>query len=383
MPLPARDLWAKIQKETQGKSDRDQLRILHRYLDEWHDSWKGPYWDLKERLRKLVHKLENTESVKSRGQQDSFHVKRQGNAQVGLIGPPNCGKSALVYALSGAPTAIADYPFATQHPVPGMLVCPGGALQIVDTPPIVPGLWQGEGSGRMLLSLISIMDAVALVVDLSEDPLPQMEVTLAELSAMQIETVPAPLETVLHVKGKEGIKFQGCEISKAEQTIARKLLTTAQIDHAEIAVPYRFSETQLRAQVDRRKLMPSLILANKDDSTGAPDRIAQLAEAYPEYRLLAVNFTSEDRLDALVDSLLWLLGFICVQVLDRPDPEAAAAPHLVPRSSSVADVTACTSSAKDGLIKGARIWGDSAGQPGQTVGLHHLVADGDLIHLHE
>ena len=62
MPLPARDLWAKIQKEIRGQPEREQLRILQSYLDGWHDSWKGPYWDLKERLRKLVRKLENTES---------------------------------------------------------------------------------------------------------------------------------------------------------------------------------------------------------------------------------------------------------------------------------------------------------------------------------
>ena len=46
MPMPARDLWTKIQKELHGRTDREQLRILRRHLDSWHDSWKGPYADL-------------------------------------------------------------------------------------------------------------------------------------------------------------------------------------------------------------------------------------------------------------------------------------------------------------------------------------------------
>ena len=381
MPLPAKDLWAKIQKEIHGKSDRDQLRILHRHLDGWHDSWKGPYWDLKERLRKLAHKLETTEAIRSRGQQDTFHVKRQGIAQVGLIGQPNSGKSALAYALTGAPTAIADYPFATQHPVPGMLACAGGTLQIVDTPPIVPGLAEGEGAGRMLLHLVSLMDALGLVVDLSEDPLPQMELILSELEGMQIQPTPTPLGTVLHVKGKGGIKFRGREVSRDDQTIARNMLTSAQIDHAEIAVPAQFSGTELQAQVERRKLIPSLILANKDDSLGAQGRIEQLGRAYPEHRLMAINFSSEERLDALADTLLWLLGLIRVHTLEKPDPDAVSTPHLVSCSSSVADIAAKTSSRRDDSLKGARIWGSSVTQPGQTVGVHHLVEDNDLIHL--
>ena len=69
MPLPARDFWAKIQKEIGGKSEREQLRIVQGYLSTWHDSWKGPYWDLKARLLRLTHKLERTETVRSRGQQ--------------------------------------------------------------------------------------------------------------------------------------------------------------------------------------------------------------------------------------------------------------------------------------------------------------------------
>lgn len=381
MPLPAKDLWAKIQKEIHGKSERDQLRILHRHLDGWHDSWKGPYWDLKKRLRKLTSKLENTEAVRSRGQQDTFHFKRQGNAQVGLVGQPNSGKSALVYALTGAPTAIADYPFATQHPVPGMLVCAGGTLQIVDTPPIVPGLAEGEGAGRTLLHLVSTMDALGLVVDVSQDPLPQMDTILSELAAVQIEPTPTPLGTVLHAKGKGGVKFRGSAVSKADQTIARSMLTNAQIDHAEIAVAARFSEDQLQAQVERRKLMPSLILANKDDSAGAEGRIEQLARAYPEHRLMPMNFTSEERCGALADAWLWLLGLIRVHMLEKPDPDAAATPHLVPCTSSIADIAAKVSSVKDDSLKGARIWGSSVGLPGQTVGVHHLIDGGDRIHL--
>ena len=112
--MPTRDLWTKIQKEIGGKADREQLRIVERHLNGWHDSWRGPYADMKKRLLKLSQKLETTQSEKFCDHTASLHVKRQGAAQVALIGVSNSGKSALVYALTGAPTVIADYPFATQ-----------------------------------------------------------------------------------------------------------------------------------------------------------------------------------------------------------------------------------------------------------------------------
>ena len=227
MPMPARDLWTKIQKEIGGKTESEQLRIVQRYLDGWHDSWRGPYADLKKRLLKLAQKLETTQSVRSRDHTVSLHVKHQGAAQVALIGMPNSGKSALVHALTGAPTVIADYPFSTQQPVAGMLACEGGAIQLVDTPPVVAGLSEGEGAGRALLHLIGSADAVAIVIDLLEDPGAQMGTILNELSAAHIEPLPGPLATTIRPKGGGGVRFTGLEIPHVDQDTASRILSDA------------------------------------------------------------------------------------------------------------------------------------------------------------
>jgi len=46
MPMPARHLWSQIQKQMQGRSEPEQLRILRGHLDGLHDEWKSPYKDL-------------------------------------------------------------------------------------------------------------------------------------------------------------------------------------------------------------------------------------------------------------------------------------------------------------------------------------------------
>ena len=206
--MPARHLWSKIQKELRGRTEAEQLQILHRYLSELHDEWKGPYKDLRDRLRRLVAKHEGHDAVRSHaGQHDPFHIPRQGDARVVFAGMPNVGKSALVGALTNAATVVADYPFATLHPLPGMLPCVGGALQLVDTPPVVTGLDAGQGAGRPLLHLLSTADAVAVVFDVESEVIDQIDRVFAELGEACLHPIPGPLATELHVRGKGGVKF--------------------------------------------------------------------------------------------------------------------------------------------------------------------------------
>lgn len=381
MPLPARDFWAKIQKEIRGKPDREQLRVVQGYLDAWHDSWKGPYWDLKERLRRLAHKLEHAGTVTGRGgSHDAFHVARQGLAQVGFVGPQNAGKSALVHALTGAPTTIADYPFATTHPSPGIRACPGGVLQLVDTPPVVRGLAEGEGPGRALLHLLSTMDALAVVLDSEADLVPQLELVLAELKAGDLEAAPGALGTVLRPRGKGGIKLLGREITRDEALAARQILDAAGVKHAAVIVRTVFSEAELRSQVERRRVLPTVVVAGKSDAEGAAGRVDALRAADTRYPIVAASFFDEDSQEQVVEALVHALGLVRVWVLDRGEAGADAEPYLVPVAASVEEVAAAAGTSTDSLRR-ARVWGPSAPQPGQAVSLHHLVEAEDRLYL--
>lgn len=380
MPLPARDFWAKIQKEIRGKPDREQLRIVQGYLDAWHDSWKGPYWDLKERLRRLVRKLENTEAVKGRGgSHDTFHVVRQGVAQIAFVGPENSGKSALVHALTGAPTTIADYPFATTHPSPGIRTCSGGNLQLVDTPPVIRGLSEGEGPGRALLHLLSTVDSLAIVLDSESDLAPQLDLILAELESGDLEVMPGSLSTVLRRRGKGGVKFLGLEIDRDESRVARQVLEGAGVEHAEVIVRSTFSETELRAQVERRKVLPSVVIAGKSDADGAEGRVDALRDSRARFPIVAAGFFDEAGQENAVAALLDSLTLMRVWVLDRGDDASDAEPHLLPRGASIADLAGSAHTSAESLRR-VRVWGASAAQPGQTVGLHHLVEAEDRVH---
>ena len=377
--MPARDLWARIQKQLQGRAEDEQLRLLQSHLDELHDEWKGPYKELRDRLRRRVARLQGHASVRSRaGHEDPFHVKGQGDAQIAVCGSPNTGKSTLVQAWTGAATVAAAYPFATQHPVPGMLACPGGALQLVDTPPVVPGLALGEGAGRPLLHLLSRMDALALVIDLTGSVEAQVEILVSQLAEVGVRPVPGPVTTLYRAKEKEGVRFLGLDLSRPEEAAARRILRQAGREHAEVTVRGAFAEDELAAQAAGESLTPAVLLGTRAREPGAESACARLRELPPGFRVVPVGPDPAAARPAAAEALQAALGLVTVSLLDRPKPEADAEELLVPLASEVGTIARRRHGRPP---KEARLWGRSADRPGQVVRLSHLVQAGDRIYL--
>jgi hypothetical protein len=93
-----------------------------------------------------------------------YLVDKEGSGQVVLLGPPNSGKSRLVCALTHATPEVADYPFTTRFPTPGMMNYENVQIQLVDLPPI-----SAEFMEPWLPQVVRRADAAVLVVSL-EDP---------------------------------------------------------------------------------------------------------------------------------------------------------------------------------------------------------------------
>ncbi len=88
-------------------------------------------------LRRKLSKLKEAPAKKGHGTHvDIFHVPRSGAGQIVLIGTPNSGKSSIVAALTNAKVNVAEFPFATSAPVPGMVMFEDVPIQLIDMPPI-------------------------------------------------------------------------------------------------------------------------------------------------------------------------------------------------------------------------------------------------------
>ncbi len=117
--------------------------------------------NIKKQISKI--KLDN-EKQKSQGKQKPFWIiEKQGAARIVLVGPPNSGKSQFLSMVSNAKTDVANYPYTTQKPIPGMATYKHIQFQIIDLPPYTlnsPG-WINE--------VIRTSDLVLLFFDVSSD----------------------------------------------------------------------------------------------------------------------------------------------------------------------------------------------------------------------
>ena len=83
--------------------------------------------------------------------------------------------------------------------------------------------------------------------------------------------------------------------------------------------------------------------------------------------------------ETLRDAIYGRLDFISVFMKPQGQPADLEEPLVVRRGTSVAEI--CQALHRDfrRKFRYALVWGDSAKFPGQTVGLAHMLADGDLV----
>jgi len=121
-------------------------------------------------------------------------------ADVGLIGPPNAGKSTLLAALTAAQPKIADYPFTTLDPNLGVARWDDQApFVIADLPGLVEGAHLGAGRGIEFLRHVERTRMLAHVLDAAgEDPLAAFAVVNEELGRYQERLNQVPQLVVLN-----------------------------------------------------------------------------------------------------------------------------------------------------------------------------------------
>ncbi len=138
---------------------------------------------LQAELKRRLSKAKNEESKKPGAgrRSDEHHVEKHGAGQVVLVGLPNVGKSQLLASITKAVPFIADYPYSTLKPLPGMARFENVWIQIVDVPPFA---W--EATETWVTNIVRNADALCIVVDLNDDPVGQVELLLAELQERRI-----------------------------------------------------------------------------------------------------------------------------------------------------------------------------------------------------
>jgi small GTP-binding protein len=188
VPMPHRTQMMLIQRRLVGREGSDRIRELRAILTELPNYKNGPYADLR---KWVTNQIDAARARAKVVQRDSIAVRREGAAQIALVGPPNAGKSSLLHALSEVQVKIGDYAFTTLRPVPALVRIGGVLVQFVEIPGLVEGANEDRGGGRALLGVLRSADAIVFCQE-AAGPIEPMRAVMAEVEVAGIE-LPAML----------------------------------------------------------------------------------------------------------------------------------------------------------------------------------------------
>ncbi|MGZ8721971.1 MAG: GTPase [Aeromicrobium sp.] len=157
MPMPHRTFAQMAKRRLVGKEGKERIREVRALIAELPDYKNGPYADLR---KSLLAEIEDTRVRSSAIHRDSIAVRREGAAQIALVGPPNVGKSSILQALSEIQIKTGDYPFTTLRPIPALTRINGVLVQLVEIPGLIGGASDDRGGGRALLGVLRSADAI-------------------------------------------------------------------------------------------------------------------------------------------------------------------------------------------------------------------------------
>ncbi|ULQ46823.1 GTPase ObgE [Flagellatimonas centrodinii] len=119
------------------------------------------------RFKSSVNRAPRQFTKGSPGDQRDLKLELSLMADVGLLGMPNAGKSTLLSQVSAARPKIADYPFTTLYPQPGVVsVGPLRSFVMVDIPGLIEGAADGAGLGHRFLKHLSRTRLMLHLIDI-------------------------------------------------------------------------------------------------------------------------------------------------------------------------------------------------------------------------
>ena len=281
---------------------------------------------LKADLRRKLSKLKEVATQKKGGKHvDIFHVPRSGAGQIVLLGAPNCGKSSIVGGLTNAKVNVAEFPFATSAPVPGMVKFEDVQIQLVDMPPITAD-YMAPGQ----VGTYRNCDLVAIVIDLSADVQEQLEICLDFLESKSL---------LIDVE------------------------TPALDEHGNVLAKRAFC------------------VCTKSD-IAKPDALQNLKRLckYP-FEFVEVSAMTDDGLEELSEKFFKQLGIIRIYSKPPGKPADMTDPFTLPVGSTVMDLAITIHRQLAEKLKFARIWGTGV-YDGQNTQRNHVLNDKDIIELH-
>ena len=243
------------------------------------------------------------------------------------MGGPNAGKSRILAELTNAKPTVADYPFSTHEPMPGMMPWEDVFVQLIDTPPVT-----ADHMEAYLPNIVRSADEVLLCMDGSSDDGPDQTA-----------------DTI-------------------EQFKQRKTLldTTTGFDEEQFSILH----------------IKTLLAITRADDPDCADRLEYFREMVTTpYEAILVELDHPRCVEELRQRIYASMDVIRIYTKAPGKPADYTDPFTLPAGGTVEALAAKVHRELPEKLKFAKVWGEGF-HDGQSVGLDAPLHDRNLVELH-
>ena len=387
LPPEAMDKWELVEAAHSPKEKMDAMIEFLKYVPHHKGTMKlrGEMNRKISLIRADLDKKKRMGTGKSSGGPKMF-IEKQGSAQVALIGLTNVGKSCLMTATTNSKVVVTPTPYSTHEPVPGIMNYSDVQFQIIEAPAVMEGSADGRAAGHVTLGLARNADGVILMVDLSRDPIEQLDLLLAELEKSR----------VLVNKPSGHVDIERRHAGSALRIILiGKLLDCSMQDVEDLLRSYKLNDAIVKISGDIKlddvedaifettTYKPAVIVANKLDLKGAAANL-RILKQYVNGKLPVIPMSCEQKtgLNELGKALFESLKVIRVYTKEPGSNKETGHPFVMKYGATVNDLAKNIHKEFVQNFTFAMVWAKRLPFSPKKVGLGFVLDDGDIVELH-
>jgi uncharacterized protein len=388
LPPEAMDKWELVEAAHTPKEKMDAMIEFLKYVPHH----KGTMKLRGEMNRKIALIRDDLEKKKRMGTGKGsggpkLFIEKGASAQVALIGMTNVGKSCLMNATTNSKVVVTPTPFSTHVPVPGIMYYKDVSYQIVEAPAVMEGAAEGKAGGNVTLGLARNADGVILMLDMTCDPIEQLELILSELEKtrvlvtkitggqVDIDRRPAGSRLRIIVTGK----LVDCSFKEVEELLRDYRITDAIV---KISGQVTLEDVE-NAIYENTIYKPAVIIANKLDVPGTMANLKKL-KAHVNGKIPIVPMSCEKKVGVpeLGKAIFDSLGIIRIYTKEPGQKTHSDHPFTLRKGATVNELTKNIHKELLENFMFAMVWAKRLPFSPKKVGLNFVLDDGDIIEIH-
>ncbi len=387
LPPEAKDKWAEVEATHDPKQKLQKMQEFLGAVPQ-HKGTMKLRGQVKKKMAIIRKELEEKKrkGVGKSGGGLKFFIEKEGAAQVALLGETNVGKSCLLSAITNAKIEVSPNPYTTRVPTPSILNFLDIRFQVIEAPAIMEGSAEGRAWGPITLGTARNADGLIIMVDLSRNPVQQLEMVLNELENARI-LVSRPKGRVDIDRKHAGTSLRIINMGRLLDSTMKEVESLIRSYHITDAIVKISGEVTLEdvedAILESTTYKPALIIANKLDIKNAEANLRRL-EAHVGGRLpvIAVSCEQKRGLEKLGITLFETLEIIRIYTKEPGERQPTKNPFTLKRGATLQDLA---KSIHGEFVKDfayARVWAKRLPFSPQKAGLNFVLEDGDIVEIH-